>query len=276
MMIIKPLPGAQIDWLHPQVQGQVLNLLCNEGTGNQLWDYSLKGNKGTLYGPAWVPGRDGWALSFNGSSDYVNTSYAPNFAVGQSFSMGGWFKTTTTAAYYSMGSIADRGVDPRIIIGINGVQVGQYFAQIMGNDGVNLNTGIHSGPDGNDWLWHHVFMVRDVVEDKLKLYQDGREVASVTDTTGGGFNLSGYPLYVGAVNLRGADFGHFPGNISVVKFYTRALDTAKVEQLYTNPYTMFEWPEPTKFYAAPSDIFTDMWHPKTEQPHFDEVRVVGY
>ncbi len=45
----------------------------NEGVGTQVGDFSGNGHSGAFVGsPTWVSGKFGTALSFNGSTDYVN------------------------------------------------------------------------------------------------------------------------------------------------------------------------------------------------------------
>ena len=43
-----------------------------EGGGNRLQDYSLYRNHGTVEGASWVNGKQGYALDFDGTDDYVN------------------------------------------------------------------------------------------------------------------------------------------------------------------------------------------------------------
>lgn len=69
----KPPLGSWIDWSHPQSRGLVGLWLMNEGSGMKTHDISFNNNHGVLTnGPLWKPGRDGVALAFDGSDDYVD------------------------------------------------------------------------------------------------------------------------------------------------------------------------------------------------------------
>ena len=61
----KPIPN------HPLRAGLVLDLPLNDGGGTTALDYSGLGNDGTLtVASTWAAGRDGPALSFDGSTAY--------------------------------------------------------------------------------------------------------------------------------------------------------------------------------------------------------------
>lgn len=59
----------------PLEEDSVLNLKMNEGAGEVAHDYSGEGNHGAFKAagePAWVEGRDGPAVEFDGVNDYIN------------------------------------------------------------------------------------------------------------------------------------------------------------------------------------------------------------
>ena len=72
----KPPLGAKVNFSHPLAKGLVGLWLMNEGGGNKVYDLSGNENHGTLTNmdPAtdWVGGKDGPAIDFDGSDDYVD------------------------------------------------------------------------------------------------------------------------------------------------------------------------------------------------------------
>ena len=75
----QPGVGNQINLAHPDAQGLSGHWLFNEGLSFTLFDLTPYGNNGTLTGPMqpwedWIPGRDGWALEFDGDNDYIDFS----------------------------------------------------------------------------------------------------------------------------------------------------------------------------------------------------------
>jgi hypothetical protein len=63
-----------------QVEAAAENLVgywpFNEGSGSTAYDNSGNGNHGTIYGATWVDGISGYALSFDGTDDYVDLAKA--------------------------------------------------------------------------------------------------------------------------------------------------------------------------------------------------------
>jgi len=60
----------------------VLYLPFNEGGGNEIADQSGNGNDGTIKGnPAWVEGKSGKALKFNGADDSVEVTNSPTLNI---------------------------------------------------------------------------------------------------------------------------------------------------------------------------------------------------
>jgi len=77
--------------------GQVGNWLSYVGTGGKLYDFSGQGNHGTINGPKWVDGPYGWALSFNGTDDWVEILHDDSLSLTGEFTLMAWAKFANAA-----------------------------------------------------------------------------------------------------------------------------------------------------------------------------------
>ena len=67
-------PGAGSD------EGLVGNWSFDQGQGTVLRDQSGQGNDGQIHGAKWVKSGRGYALSFNGKTDYVDCGNGGSFS----------------------------------------------------------------------------------------------------------------------------------------------------------------------------------------------------
>jgi hypothetical protein len=70
----------------------------DEGTGTIAGDSSGNGNNGTIYGATWVPGKDGTALIFDGTDDYVECPASASLDV-SIFTITAWINLTAYSPY---------------------------------------------------------------------------------------------------------------------------------------------------------------------------------
>jgi hypothetical protein len=187
-------------------------------TGGILFDHSVYGNHGTLtdMDPAsdWVVSGGKGALDFDGSNDYVSTS-------------GNVFKNTTTALFmwvYSTSAGASR--DNQTVYSTSTYT--HYFS--VGASTLNL---YHTGPatwqsSGSLTInaWQHVGFI--INGSTRKLFLNGSEIASVSDTTAS--------IYSGTHSMRfGARvdgvFSPFQGRIDDIRIYDRPLAGTEIRTL---------------------------------------------
>ena len=75
----KPLLGELPDLAHPMSDGLALEYLINEGGGKKIFDGSGNNNTGVFVGDTHFGfGERGSELIFDGTGDYVSTSYIPD------------------------------------------------------------------------------------------------------------------------------------------------------------------------------------------------------
>jgi len=238
MKTIKPPYWKQINHLHPLARGLGGCWLFNEGIGDKLNDLSGNGNYGIINGAEWIPGKDGHALSFNGSSDYVNCGNASPLALTESYTLVGRFNTDIDRAgnQFILGRFTDgayRGYAFRILTD----EKLQYIHRVQGaSEGGTLGNLITSRSTYNDGNWHFVAGVFAVGVGS-KMFIDGLLVGADTTRTDAipSYTNSGR-LFVGAQD---AIFKrHFEGIIDSAYIYNRALSAEEIKWLYREPYVM--------------------------------------
>jgi hypothetical protein len=73
----------------------VLYFSFDEGNGNEVVDLSGNGNDGVIKGnPAWVEGKSGEALEFNGADDFVEVPNSPTLNIAGAVTVLAWIKPT--------------------------------------------------------------------------------------------------------------------------------------------------------------------------------------
>jgi hypothetical protein len=214
--------------------GAVAYWKFDEGSGTTAYDTTVNNNDGTLYGlPTWTAdSKSGLALSFNGSTDYVEIpdSASLSFGASDSFTLEAWVKTSTTGNQKRIISLQYGTSTMAIWLRTMNDNTVQFFIR----DSNGNTTYFYSTSTITDGQWHHVVGVRDVNNDRLYLYIDGVEENSVTDTTNGSFDTTD-PWYIGyEADSSGGQGGkqYWSGQIDEVVIYNRALSATEVLDRY--------------------------------------------
>lgn len=197
--------------------GLVLNLDAGDaasypGSGTTWTDLSGNGNNGTLTNGPTYDSANGGSIVFDGTNDYVSTSYGPTL---NDFTVIAWFKSTAVKGF-------DRIVDKNYATGM-----------WMGRSSTDANTwggGVldENPPYGRyitltDGQWHMLASVRQGTTHTI--YGDG-----ITNTTSGTVSsnaLSSVNFNIGAwIDVLSQIL---QGNISAVQIYNRALSASEIE-----------------------------------------------
>ena len=200
----------------------------NEGTGIKASDSTENGNDGSLRGgAAWVDGKSGKALEFNGIDSYVDAGDSDDleFSESESFSVEAWVYPNT-AKY---GFILEKGGSD------NNVRYVLYYAvddegklfrfYRQKSDGHYLGrygTNEMAHPERN---WYHLVGVYDAPTDTAKLYVNG--VLYDTDSNylwGDGYTDCNFQI--GRWN--GGNY-YFDGIIDEVYIYNYALSANEIQ-----------------------------------------------
>lgn len=136
---------------------------------NDIKDSSGNDNDGEIEGkPAWVDGKFGKALEFNGTSDWVQI---PSIGTYDEFTVAAWVNCTGRLGMW------------RVIFCNDGWKAGDIHHQLYASNVIGFS--LHSNPGGNDSqsafrfdnsqlnVWHHLATVYNSNEAWLRFYVDG-------------------------------------------------------------------------------------------------------
>ncbi|OHA36110.1 MAG: hypothetical protein A3H57_03190 [Candidatus Taylorbacteria bacterium RIFCSPLOWO2_02_FULL_43_11] len=215
----------------------------DEGSGTTAADASINDNRGTLSGttkPTWVSGKHGKALSFDGSSGYVDAGNTAtlNFGTG-SFSYGVWVNPTGNSSTYDI-PIWKGGSS----VSINGFDMELGSAAWTANisDGVSPLKQVSLRALGIYNKWTHLFVVVDRSANRMIGYVNGVAVGVGTDITGFG-SVSGSSRL--KMSSNGSQY-FFLGSLDDVRIYNRALSATEVYNLYKSGETIVNKIQPVR------------------------------
>ncbi len=169
-----------------------------------------------------------FALSFNGSDQYVNAGSATELQMTGDVSISAWFKTSVTG---TQKQIVTRGPDWVM----NGwslfVRSNNQVAIMLNTSGNPVATSSSTVTDGQ---WHHVVGVRDSSggTGSLKIYLDGVEAGSADGGTDAMSN--GSEVWIGSGTNGGSKM---TGDIDEVAIWNRALTLTDVQRIYNGSST---------------------------------------
>ena len=216
----------------------VLAWNLDEGIGTIAYDSSFRGNN--IYNNGAVAGGAVWqsqsecvsggCLYFDGNDDNVNRPYDTDLSFKEnSFSIGGWFKTSTisTPAYlFSRYDTAgwkvwlDADGDACFGIDDDNVWSGETPDDFICTTGKNYD-------DNN---WHYILAEKDVTGG-IYLYLDGREEVSDLTLTATGSISGTSPIFYAGVNSDGVS-SSFSGFLDAIKIYDYARSADQIKQDY--------------------------------------------
>jgi len=211
----------------PPSSGLKLWYKFNENTGLVAGDSSGNGNVGTLFNTTWVPGKNGYALSFNSTRHSILQAVnSPSLNVtGNAISVCAWLNTTYSGASFE--AIMEKGA----------YESGEYALYISGDPGVGFirwqmhDVGILDSISAvNDGSWHLLCGTYDgsLGSNQLKLYVDNSLNVQTTATGNIGTNSHNF-----TVSSR-QNVGYWlDGKVDEVLLYGRALSLGEVQQVYS-------------------------------------------
>jgi hypothetical protein len=206
--------------------GNVLSYHLDEGSGTIAYDASKYLNDGTIYNGTYVDGKFGKAISLDGSSSYIEVPHDPsiNFST-VSFSVALWVKAPNTATYGGLLAKQSSTIGWAFYRDGATLDTAKYVRCRL-KDGVNTAVDTFNDYTLFDDTWHHVVIVVDRDNDKLKVYVDGMKDSSELDISSIGDIGTTVSLTIGKEDT------YLDGEIDEVKIYNKALSSEEVYNLY--------------------------------------------
>ena len=203
------------------------------GGSTTAYDRSGNANDGTLTnGPTPDRGIIGQALRFDGADDYVSVAddSSLDFGAITDFSASVWIKYTSSATDYTGVVVKAESTDPPWD-GWQLVLVGDTIAAEIGDGSsvIGVSQGLQGSTDLSDGNWHFLTLVAERSTDYIRLYVDGVQEASVSNSVIGNDNDNTASVLVGTERT---SVLFFDGLIDNVRMYNRALSASEVMQLY--------------------------------------------
>jgi len=202
----------------------------DEGAGTTIYDSSGNGNNGTLYlgtsgntsiPSAWVSGKHGSALSFDGVDDYVRVPHSSNLVFTNKFTFVGWIYPKDFSYDRNYGRrVFHKGDNPMIHL-----LVTYSFRFRLKIGGVTYD---FSAPANSLTVntWHHIAAVYD--GSFVRLYVNGVKVLESART--GNLDTNTEDLFIGIHSSLTA--GAFNGLIDDVRIYNYARTPEQILQDY--------------------------------------------
>ena len=153
----------------------------DEGRGNIAKDSSGEGNDGRIFGATWAKGKSGYALYFDGKTDYVDCGNKESLnAIGSSdFTLGAWVYGSSSQTVQGGIIWKDDYPHGRIDLRLSRTHL---YTELYDSTPKGSDLDYHPVLL-NDEQWHHVaVVVNKGVE--IRLYFDGEEVNTLSDSRG--------------------------------------------------------------------------------------------
>jgi hypothetical protein len=196
----------------------------NEGSGTTTADASGKGHPGTLSGATWTnAGKYGNAISFNGSTSYVDLGNAADLQLTGSMTVSAWIFATADPP--DDGQIVSKASDLGWQLKTSPDTGAHTFAVVVSPNS-SSNTQRYSNTVRALNTWYYVAGVYDAAARTLNIYVNGvLDNGVLSDTV----PASQYndPANVN-IGQRGGGF-LFQGTIDEVRLYSRALSQAEIQ-----------------------------------------------
>ena len=234
---------------------------ANEPTIDSLYDATANKNNGGIFGTAYAPGLLGNALSFNGTTSYVQFAASPSYNPTSAVSIAIWakYENLPTELAGGYGPLFDSQGDNYVIYADKG---NKELRMKVSTSGGAARPGIPQA-DLISGEWMHIVGVYDGANAMIYLNGVKKGVLPLT-----GNIVAGQVAMLGK-NGTTAPIAYHLGLIDNVAIYNKALSQAEIDELYSNYKTQpQEVPIPvelTTFTASTSNNkITVCWETATE------------
>jgi hypothetical protein len=236
----------------------------DDGAGTTATDTSGNNHHGTISGnPQWVTGHFGGALLFDGSNDYIDVKFSPEFSLNE-FTITAWVNLAAEpveSGVFGTRSGPDNTFDYKVEATMIHGDIGSGTAWLNTAIDIGNQTGTN-GQDGDLALdtWYLTTYVIDNTNQEVRLYLDGDLKQTIS--------ISGTPLLMKSdqsmrIGHTGYGSEFMNGMIDDVRIYNEALTEVEIlavmEDSEGYPYAC--GPEPADGAIYPSTWATISWRP---------------
>lgn len=197
-------------------------------------DQSGNNYNGTVTGASLTTDRFGSANSaydFNGSSDFISTSYAGIMGAGAR-SISFWAKTTYSTSSSTAVSWGNNAEGQRFNCGFN------YMTNGATIGAANAAMTYSTPAQVSDNQWHHyVFQFNATYLSEAQIYQDGVLLTQATHAYNENMAVNtqpGFNVHFGKIDYP-ASPDYFKGQLDDIRFYNRLLSQNEIDALYNEP-----------------------------------------
>ncbi|MFI6786002.1 LamG-like jellyroll fold domain-containing protein [Nonomuraea sp. NPDC050383] len=200
----------------PTPDGLVAAYGMNEGAGTTITD-STGANNGTTSGATWVDGKNGKALSFDGSS-MVNINHSPSLTMTTGLTLSAWVKPSDVTSW--------RTVVAKDYATRTDLSYGLYASNNRTPDGwLNTENNKPGEVTGSALLplnaWNHLALTYDGTT--ARLFLNGSQIGE--KAISGAVLDDGGAVHIGGNTIYGE---YFKGTIDEVRIYNRAQTAAEI------------------------------------------------
>ena len=205
----------------PVAPGLRLDIPFFEGSGTKVLDVSGKGNHGTITDALWTRDENGVAMSFNGTSVYIDCGNDASLNPTDAITIEAWVKPLSKASYHYIIQkreatkgfylMYEESADQKVYFI---VKIGGASKTSITNDVLPLN------------VWTHLVGTYD--GSRVRIYENGIEQTYGTNTTGSIGSTTNH-LKIG-ISHTGS--GRFDGTIDEFRTYAVALTAEQIKRRY--------------------------------------------
>ena len=234
-----------------------------EGAGGKTLDISGGNNHGTLTNdPLW----SGGGLKFDGTNDYLNCGTMGAFGSQiKNSSFFCVFRNPGTAIAALSGTF-NTGTTTGVQFSVNSDQAvanvaGKFLGFVRDTAGNILRFANTTAVSPNDGEWHTLTIIFGITATTGAIIYDGQSLPLTYNNTGtvGASANFGFPLTLGARNLRGTIDLFFPGSIATARLWNRTLKIEDGLRLHQNPNIGLWTPDYTRYYIPAAGGFQPAW-----------------
>ena len=197
----------------------------DEGSGTTAADQSGNHPMTLEGGAGWTDGVEGSALSLDGDGQYADAGARILPTTGRDYSVSAWVKLDQVGGSFQTVASEDSTNNSAFFLQYSGADRRWAFS-FAGGRALAADLG-----EPKAGQWYHLVGVRDIEQDALIIYVDGRRAGSLPVL--GNADVGSGHFIVGRGQFGGDPVDYLHGAVDDVHAYNRALSPAEIERLFS-------------------------------------------